>query len=208
MSATEISILIRMAERMVSVCIGGLSIYLGYRLFARLPHRADGSGKIEGPWGMSVLLTNVGPGIFFALFGAVIVGLTFVHGIRVDPAKEIQAGVTTHAASVASTVAFSGAVPIDPREEEHQFESARRNIAVLNRDLPRALRTDLAAEEKSRIELARDFAKRLVVRSLWRPSWGEPSGFDTWMNEGAPIEGQFASSVPAALFRAGIEGRP
>ena len=41
----DISIL-RLIERIVGVLIGGLAIYLGYRLFIKIPEQRGGDGKI------------------------------------------------------------------------------------------------------------------------------------------------------------------
>ena len=71
-------VLTRAAERMLLVLVGALAIYLGYSLFLRMPNaakgRQDGEGKIELPGGVSIFLTRVGPGIFFALVGIAGIG--------------------------------------------------------------------------------------------------------------------------------------
>ena len=40
---------LRVIERVLAVVIGGLSIYLGYRLFVKLPKQKDSSGKVMLP---------------------------------------------------------------------------------------------------------------------------------------------------------------
>ena len=74
-------IIFRAVERIVAVVIGGLSVYLGYRLFLHIPEQKEGEGKIDLPGGISIFVTRVGPGVFFALFGAVIVAFSVYHGI-------------------------------------------------------------------------------------------------------------------------------
>jgi hypothetical protein len=74
-------IMLRSLERITSVLIGGLSIYLGFRLFLEIPQRSESEGKFVLPGGISVYLTRVGPGVFFALFGAVIVATSFHQAI-------------------------------------------------------------------------------------------------------------------------------
>ena len=64
-------LLFRSIERIVSVLIGGLSIFLGYRLFSSVRGQSDGKGTFKFPMHTSGVLTKVGPGVFFALFGAV-----------------------------------------------------------------------------------------------------------------------------------------
>jgi hypothetical protein len=60
---------LRMLERIIVACGGVASIYLGYRLFvvANLTSVSGGTFKSKI---FSMTLTKVGPGVFFALFGA------------------------------------------------------------------------------------------------------------------------------------------
>jgi hypothetical protein len=77
---------LRMIERILSVCVGGFSIYLGFHLFKIIPHGDKGDGKFVFPGG-SVHLTRTGPGIFFALFGCAIIFWSFSHPISVPVMK-------------------------------------------------------------------------------------------------------------------------
>jgi hypothetical protein len=56
--------ILRALERLLDAAIGGLSIYLGYRLFLRLPDKTDSQGKIILPGKISIFLSRVGPGVF------------------------------------------------------------------------------------------------------------------------------------------------
>jgi len=67
----EIVSILRMVERLLVVGFAGLSIYLGYRLFFQLPSEQQNEGKFELP-GIKIVLTKVGPGIFFSVFGSII----------------------------------------------------------------------------------------------------------------------------------------
>jgi len=71
---------LRMLERLMVVGFGGMSIYLGYKLFFHLPHQTDQQGEIELP-GMKVVLSRVGPGVFFLVFGAFILITNLHQGI-------------------------------------------------------------------------------------------------------------------------------
>jgi hypothetical protein len=62
---------LRMLERIIVVGFGGLSIFLGYKLFFHLPNNTDHKGQIELP-GIKLVLSRVGPGIFFCAFGSII----------------------------------------------------------------------------------------------------------------------------------------
>lgn len=48
---------LRMLERIIVVGFGGLSIYLGYKLFFHLPHNVDHQGKFELP-GIKIILSD------------------------------------------------------------------------------------------------------------------------------------------------------
>jgi len=63
--------ILRMLERIIAALGGIGSIYLGYRLFsiARLENSSSGSLKNSL---FTISLTRIGPGVFFALFGAYI----------------------------------------------------------------------------------------------------------------------------------------
>lgn len=61
--------ILRMVKRIAIVLIGGVAIYLGYRLFFHLPFVRDHEGQVELP-GVKIALSRVGPGVFFAAFGS------------------------------------------------------------------------------------------------------------------------------------------
>ena len=82
------AILLRSLERILSVLIGGLSIYLGYRLFLKIPQQTDSSGKIILPGGISIFLSRVGPGVFFSLFGTLVVGLSLYYQTQIEFSPE------------------------------------------------------------------------------------------------------------------------
>lgn len=69
--------ILRMLERIIIALCGGMSIFLGYRLFISVPFAKTGSGKFEFPKLGKIALSHIGPGVFFALFGAgiLVVGL-------------------------------------------------------------------------------------------------------------------------------------
>ncbi len=73
---------LRMLERILVVGFGGLSIYLGYKLFFHLPTNTDQKGKIELP-GVKIVLSRVGPGIFFCAFGSIVLLQSLYEEIQV-----------------------------------------------------------------------------------------------------------------------------
>jgi hypothetical protein len=83
-------VLLRAIERLLAVIIGGLCVYLEYLLFLCIPAQKEGEGKIEFPGGASIFITRVGSGLFFAMVGAAIVGLSLYEGI--DSSRRGDAG--------------------------------------------------------------------------------------------------------------------
>ena len=47
-------LLLRFIERLAAVLLGGMAIYLGYRLFQLVPESKDSSGRVVLPWNVSI----------------------------------------------------------------------------------------------------------------------------------------------------------
>ena len=83
-------LLMRGIERLVIVLIGGMAIYLGYRLFLAVKAEAVGEARITLPRDVTVMMSRVGPGVFFALFGSLVVVASLYFSIRYsDPGRDI-----------------------------------------------------------------------------------------------------------------------
>jgi len=78
-----------MFERLLAAGIGGMSIYLGYCLFLALPDVRESSGEVRLPIDIRVVIARVGPGAFFALFGAAVVALSLYTAVRYDLAASV-----------------------------------------------------------------------------------------------------------------------
>ena len=89
MDSVDAMLLMRMVERLLGLLSGALCVVLGYRLFINLPEKTDSSGKVVLPGGVSIWLSRVGPGIFFALFGAAIVAYSFASTVRVTNEQNV-----------------------------------------------------------------------------------------------------------------------
>src|SRR5262245_13969419 len=112
MEMVDALLLMRMVERLFGLLAGGLCVVLGYQLFIRLPEKADSSGKVILPGGVSIWLSRVGPGIFFALFGVAIVAYSFASAVRVTDEQTV-----TPASMRASVGATTQAVVASSRRE-------------------------------------------------------------------------------------------
>lgn len=166
-------ITLRLLERVVAVMIGGMSIYLGYRLFLKVPAQTDSGGKVTLPWNMSVILSRVGPGVFFALFGTVVVGLSFYRQIQYGDLA--RPGFFGAVSNVSDTSA-------DAREDARRM--LRRDIAVLN-TLSSQLNPGLSPQDRSIALAAIARIKFELMDPLWG-EWGDKTKFQQWMDAGEP----------------------
>lgn len=74
---TTTAILLTSLQRILAIAIGAFLCYLGYRLFLNVQTKEDSNGKITMPGGLVIHLTRVGPGVFFSLFGTIIIIIFF-----------------------------------------------------------------------------------------------------------------------------------
>jgi hypothetical protein len=209
MEVVDALLLMRMAERLLGLLAGGLCVVLGYRLFIMLPEKADSSGKVILPGGVSIWLSRVGPGIFFALFGAAIIGYSFASTVRIieqTAAPVVQASGTT--ATLASSRREISAMsdrsgPAATREErEEQLTYLRLTLANLNAAIDR-LQRDTQPPERERLVAGLQGAKMLLLRGHWDAPWGDPARFQAWVNSGAILPAPSGMDIPAGLYLAG-----
>ena len=85
-------ILIRGAERIIIVLIGGASIWMGWRLFAALGGDASQSAEFGGA-SLTIKLQKVGPGVFFALFGSLLIAASFWNLPKASDVAEASAQI-------------------------------------------------------------------------------------------------------------------
>jgi hypothetical protein len=190
-----------MGERLLAVLIGGMCIILGYLLFTHLPQTTNSEGKIVLPGGISIWLSRVGPGVFFAVFGAIIVGTSFVEGIKI---KSIESGL-----SEAKTQEFIGVTSTKTNtsvaDQEQRLTEARTQIFTLNYDWPKALQPNLHTEDRNTVEVARDYSKRQILRAVWLEKWGPFSEFEKWINSGAKLPAPSVIRDPTEIYFLGKE---
>jgi len=168
------------AERLVNSLIGGIAIYLGYRLFLTAPRsstpRADGTARIHAPGNFSIYLTHIGPGVFFALFGASVLVVS------------VYKGVTYHGPNDWSGLSSAVSTGDSARVTREQRVSARKaiaqDIAALNQVVP-ALRPNLDPDQQADIQLGVPRIKLELMKTVWDTDWGDESGFSAWVEQGA-----------------------
>jgi hypothetical protein len=209
MEVVDALLLMRMAERLLGLLAGALCVVLGYQLFIRLPEKSDSSGKVILPGGVSIWLSRVGPGIFFALFGVAIIAYSFASTVRVSEqtaapvAQAATGGATTLASSRREISAMSDRSSRATQEErEEQLTYLRLALANLNAAIDR-LQRDTPPPERDRLVAGLQGAKMLLLRSNWDTPWGDPARFQAWVNSGAVLPAPSGMDIPAGLYLTG-----
>jgi hypothetical protein len=193
-------IVLRFFERITAVLIGGLAIYLGYQLFLRVPELKDSAGQVILPWNMSVVMSRIGPGVFFALFGVIVVGVALVRPLEVDTTAS-SARTDGHA-----SVRYMGDTTTDDRAARADARAfLRKQIAELN-TLPRELRPDLPAQDRDSAQRSIAKAKLALMKPVWGDStegFGNVSDFEKWVLADEPEPPPSGMAEALALYRYG-----
>lgn len=157
MDAQMLAIVFRGGERLGIVAIAALCIWLGYRLFQSLPAEHNASGTLTLP-SAKLVMSKVGPGVFFALFG----GLVLWQAVQ----TQLKAGPVTATASPAEGRQITlGASSGDPQALRH----VQDDISVLN-CLAGFAPDELVPGEAER---ALHKARVALLGSVWQPGWGD-----------------------------------
>jgi len=206
MDSVDAMLLMRMVERLLGLLSGALCVVLGYRLFINLPEKTDSAGKVVLPGGVSIWLSRVGPGIFFALFGAAIVAYSFASTVRVTNEQNVpRASSDTPGEALAmrrqEIAAMAGRAARSDTSEQTIIE-LRGAMADLNAAIDR-LGRDAAPPERDRLIAGLQNAKVLLLRGAWVAAWGDPARFQSWINSGAQLPAPAGMDVPASLYLAG-----
>jgi hypothetical protein len=181
----------RFIERSLAVIIGGIAVLLGYRIFLKIPESRDSEGKITLPWNITVILSRVGPGVFFALFGAGVVAFSLYKGLEISEKKSGSAAeiASTATGATGESREFKwGAAPTPAGEAAARADARallRRDIGILNN----ITNSDLPEHERTLIELAIPRIKLALMKPMWggaEAGWGAPSEFETWLKDGEP----------------------
>jgi hypothetical protein len=199
--------ILRAVERILGVVIGGVAIYLGYRLFLNLPEKTDSSGKVILPGGTSIFLSRVGPGAFFALFGAIVVAISFHKAVSVETSSE--AASTNKSLAMTKDVTLTRyqgatgnfAAPDDPKLLNRRGD-VRGVIAMLNR-MTAAIPAADSVRAQDYGNAVRD-SKLALLHEVWAEDWGSFDEFREWVverGEAAPAPKQ--AKEPRELFHHG-----
>lgn len=156
--------ILRMFERIIAVMIGGFSIYLGYRLFFHLPYEKSHQGELELP-GVKIVLSRVGPGIFFGVFGTLVMYYSLTNPVvnKKGNGEEFIGASVQSGQAVANTVLTSS---------PQQRSKALTSIEMLN--CADRLLGDVTEDALvTKLSIAIRDAKRALLLSVWdQDDWG------------------------------------
>lgn len=196
-------LLLRFFERITAVLIGGMAIYLGFRLFIEMPEHKNSAGKFVLPWDISIVMTRIGPGVFFALFGTAAVSLALIRPLDISAKVPASSNGTG-----SSRIIYMTESELRDRTKRADARALlRKHIAVLN-SIPYMLRTDLPEHEQDDIK----FNVALVKLTLMKPVWGSPdenfgdiAEFEHWVRAGEPVPAPAGMENALALYRYGMK---
>ncbi len=185
-------------SRLVAMGIGAFLCYLGYRLFSEVPLATQGDAELSGLKGATIKLTRIGPGVFFALFGALIViwaiNQPFSYSERLIDAEGTVEERSAGAASP-STLPAAGT----DRTARALVHQEIRWLNQVQDVLTEAQRADLTDDPDYIIP----GIKRRLMLAVWDPtSWGEASAFVQWLEEtgGIGSPGDPKTAVAADIY--------
>lgn len=166
------------------VGIGTFVIWLGYRLFRDMPSRREGETKISLPGGISIFLSRVGPGIFFALFGSAMIAYTAKGQHTFDDGRYKAADNRAFDGAPTPDATSAGALPLKPLE-------AVRLVRILAGLADEIAKTQAAAAQidptqSGRVQVLKEVRAHLMLQA-WDPAWGSAEAFAAWaINGGDP----------------------
>ncbi|MFZ2361268.1 MAG: hypothetical protein WA040_18140 [Anaerolineae bacterium] len=205
MDTTVIFVVMRMFERIVTVFVGALLILLGYHLFLKLPDLQDAKGNVKLPKNVSVYMSNIGPGAFFALFGSIIVAISLIFGMSFEQRiGSVNAESTTETPVTSVSVYGVGSAPATGAASavsERDIRDVSALVIRLNM-LPDQLRSDIPISERTPLlEDVLPRVKLMLMETTWDSErWGDQAAFRAWVIDGAESSSERARTVkPAAM---------
>jgi branched-subunit amino acid transport protein len=192
-------ILTRAMERLLVVVAGIVSIYVGYRLFLNMPTLKESEGRLSLPGGVSFFASRIGPGVFFALFGASLIGYSATRPVSLTAPELVASAEGLAGASYTGFGTRAAAGKSLPPG------SADRSLVVtfLNKwlaDTP----SDAPSDTKIDRRIAATESKLALMREIWdETKWGAYDSFHQWVTvsagTGPPPEG---NADAATFFKA------
>jgi hypothetical protein len=204
--ANLLAIGLRELERLLIVAGGIVAVVLGYRLFINLPMLEQrGTGKIQLPGGVSIYLSRIGPGVFFALFGTGVLAYSLQMAVQFDAKVPSTLGAPTPGAALAAAYTevhysgITGGAAAADRKDQAQAERKQSEVTVLAlADITKKIEAHSTAKLDTDALLALEDARDKVMAAVWNDAeWGSRGEFEAWRNGGMkePIPKSIARAV-------------
>jgi hypothetical protein len=198
MDPQSLVIVFRMVERILGVALGGLLVYFGYRLFldVRGKRGGTGSGDFSFAGGNKVRLSKVGPGVFFAVFGAGILVFSLFRPVQIETSGQNNPGQSSATAPVSVKFLGAASVPNTDEERARRRQETAIRIAALNKAVAQ-IPARATAQERKTLEEAVVAAKLALMEPLWDDDWGDLADFRDWLEKGGAVP---AGTQPAVDY--------
>lgn len=192
-------LILRFFERLTAVAIGGMSIYLGYRLFAVIPEHRQTDGKLTLPWNISIVLTRAAPGTFFALFGTLAVSIALWRPLDVSTSAGAAVTVTRALYGAENGLGYG-----DAAQRDDARTLLRPKLADLNL-LPDQLASSLPDHERAAAARGVRDVKLELLKCSWGPDegFGAYADFEKWVLDGERSPPPAGAARAVELFRHG-----
>ena len=190
------------ADVLIVAAVGVFTVLLGYLLFRDMPRRAEGETKVALPGGISIYISRVGPGVFFALFGATLIGYVVVsrplEATHKNEERKDSSIVKVDQENLKGMNKPHPAAGSEPRVREVQVERAVNTLAELANQLA------TADPSQARIDKEVDLreARICLMREYWKAEWGDREDFLRWVTA-QPGDPPPDSRAPAAAIYRG-----
>ena len=176
--------------RLLQIGAGVLLCVLGYRLFARVP-TADSGADISVATHLKLNFTKIGPGVFFALFGAAVLVQALANPLRLERQAAALQGAAAAASAASSSQAvaaggerlmITGATATSVAVTMPALDEAAltRHLRFAN-GLTDLLKPGLAMDNRVAFENSQRELKLSLMRAGWQPDWGDRAAFETWV---------------------------
>ena len=174
METIEMLMLARSAERIIALLLGGVAIYLAFRLFLNLPNVNSTDDNFKFKTYFSYHIIKIGMGTLFMMFGATIV----LFSIFKAPKLHSKTGSIEYTGMNSQTEhSYTSETLIDPSSFMDYF-------AILN-NISEKLASDIDPIELNRIETTISRTKLNLMLAIWdENNWGDPVAFKNWITRG------------------------
>ena len=192
---------VRLIERILVAVVGGLSLSFGYRLLQDKQNKKEhGEGQIRLPGGIAIDVRRVGAGVFFALFGSLVVAFAIYSSVSISvdtrtlPDGEEQESVSM--TGVGEATAFN---------DDTQRTRVTQDIEFLNETMPEILSAELSESDQAFADLDMQHLKLTLIRSIWDGAWGDFNEFETLAESNNLGSAPATMQVAVDYFRTGSE---